>query len=133
MTLCGRVPAKTGHYVQLLKDAYNAQVHCSTSLTPFALVLSQCPLYPTTIDDPMGLQTHAKSITPPHIIPARLLHCVAEMRQDADKQLKTVRRRYKSTDNEKICKAPQTFYIGQILYIDSQPMTTCAADRLATG
>lgn len=82
---------------------------------------------------PMALITDARSITSPHVLRARFLHCMATMSDAADKPMKTEQWRYKDKPDKKIRNAPQTLYLWQYVYISCSPMTISAAERLATN
>lgn len=63
----------------------------------------------------------------------RLLFRRALIVPDADKRLKTAQNHFKDDHDKKIRNTPQTFYMGQYMYIDRTPMITCTAERLASN
>lgn len=74
--------------VQPLSYAYDTQVYRLTNLSPFSLVLPPHSPGPTAFYNPTALPNAATRKTSPHTLKARLVDCIAIMRQDADKQMK---------------------------------------------
>lgn len=54
------------------------------------------------------------------------------MRKGVDKRMISSQRRYKDDSWSKICSLPLSFTAGQYIYLNQQPMTKFAAERLTT-
>lgn len=119
-------------YVQLLTYACNAQGHRATNLLHFRLVLSRQPTGFTTLDSSIAVPTEFTATRSPHILRAPLLHCVATMRQDAEKRVNTKQRHYNNDEGQRICKATLMLNAWQYVFMDCPPMTACATERLET-
>lgn len=76
-------------YVQPQTIVFNAQVHFSTNLMLFSLLLSWTFPGLITFDAPTALPTDTTVTTSPHVLQARLLQRSATMQEDANKRVKT--------------------------------------------
>lgn len=102
-------------YVQLLRYGYSAQVHGSTKLTPFSLLVSWYTLDPTTFDLWKALLTEPIANTSFHVLHPRLLHHVGTMRKDDEKLVRTAQKRYRGDQIKKFAMQQRRF----------KPYSTC--------
>lgn len=87
---------------------------------------------PATSDNLTVLLTNAIAITSPNALRARLLHRFVTMPQGADKRTKLSQRQLNNDKDRRVLSAPLSFSVKQYFYIDRPPLTTSAADGLAT-
>lgn len=88
-TLLGCVLSKLGRSCAPLTYADNTYEHCSTNLLPSSLVLAWQPPTATVVRSPTVLETDATASSSSHILIARTLHLLLEMRQDAGRQIRS--------------------------------------------
>lgn len=90
------------------------------------------PPGPTIFEYPMDLTTDPTGTISLHALEKRLIHRVATVRQDLNKRMKLLQRRIRDDHGRQTFHAPLSFTARQYIYLHWPPMTTSAAQRLAT-
>lgn len=80
----------------------------------------------------MTLPTEALAKTSWNALKVRLFHHVEAVCQDAGKRIESSLQLYKDDDDRKVRNAPLSFSARQYIYPQWPPMTTSAAEGLAT-
>lgn len=76
------------------------------------------------------LPTEANAETPSRTLRLRLLSKIAELRHNADKQMKAAQRRYKRHHDAQVQEEAQ-FHVGPLVYVNYPALLTSTRDKMA--
>jgi len=118
-------------YVQPLTYAYNAQVHRSTRVPPFALVLSRNPPGPAQVIPPTAQPSDASPPLRASRLRMRLIRELAHLQAKTSDILRNAQRRYKA-DHDQHVKKVISLRRGDLVYLDRPPSWTLTdAERMS--
>lgn len=115
------------NYVQLLTYAYNTQVHHSTNLPPFRLVLSPQPPRPTIFNNPRVLTTDTTATASPHVLRGTAVPPAIERRKNEDRRMKSAQPRNKGDHDKRMPNPSKNNEVEKCMSLNLRWITTSTA------